>query len=129
MKDADNGRDLYAGTGDRDILDVDRADPFAARFDDILLAVGNAHEAIRIDCRDIAGVEPAIFVERGGFLAIVALEHPGSADHDGAGASTIVRQLPAIVVDDLELDAELEPALTRPDDFVHLLVAERRNFR
>ena len=43
---------------------VDRADPLAARLDDVLAAVGDLHVAVGIDRRDVAGGEPAVGVAR-----------------------------------------------------------------
>ena len=51
---------------DRRVFHVDRADPFAARFDDVLAPVGDPHEPVGVDRRDIAGMEPAIGLDRGG---------------------------------------------------------------
>src|SRR3546814_4969452 len=47
----------------RDILDLDRTDPFAARLHDILRAVGDLHIAFGVDRADVAGVEKTFLVE------------------------------------------------------------------
>ena len=41
------------------VLHVDGADPFAARLDDILAAIGDPHIAIGVDSGHIARGEPA----------------------------------------------------------------------
>ena len=51
------------GMADRDILHLDRGNPFAARLDDVLGAVGDLHIAVAVDGGDIAGVETAFVVE------------------------------------------------------------------
>ena len=43
MRDPDDGRDPDARTGDRNILDIDRTDPFAASLDHVLLDVCDPH--------------------------------------------------------------------------------------
>ena len=55
----------HRGLGDvgmrhRGILEVDRADPLAARLDHVLAAVGDLQVAVGVDRRDVAGVEPAV---------------------------------------------------------------------
>jgi hypothetical protein len=44
----------------RGVLEVDGADPFAARLDDVLRAVGDLHEAVLVERRDVARGEPAV---------------------------------------------------------------------
>ena len=51
-----------SGCETRDVLQRDRADPFAAGLDHVLRAVGDLHEAVGIDGRDVAGGEPAVGV-------------------------------------------------------------------
>ena len=73
-----SGRSPHFASGDRDhrgllhrrvrhqqVLHVDRADPLAARLDQVLGAVGDAHVAVRVDRRHVAGAQPAV----GGELA------------------------------------------------------------
>ena len=64
----------------RRILEFDRADPFAARFDDVLGAIGDLHRAVGMENGDVAGVEPAVGV--GGILfgLEVALDDPQPTD-------------------------------------------------
>src|SRR3546814_14908957 len=51
-----------------------------------------------------------------------ALDHPGSADEDRYGTLPVARQLLPLFINILQLDAELAPALPRPDGVVeHVL--------
>src|SRR5207248_4170734 len=55
------------------VLEINRADPFAAGLDQILGAVGDAHVAVGIDAADVAGAQPAIVAEAAGIVdAVVA---------------------------------------------------------
>ena len=63
MLDADHGGFRHLGVADREILQVDRGDPLAARLDDVLGAVGDLHVAVAVDGGDVAGVEEAVVVE------------------------------------------------------------------
>ena len=60
MIDADNGCNPDAGISNRRIFEVDRADPLAARLDDVLRAIGQPEKAKAVNRADVAGVEPAI---------------------------------------------------------------------
>ena len=63
MLDADHRRFRHLGMADGEVLQLDRGDPFAARLDHVLGAVGDLHVAVRVDGRDVAGVEKALLVE------------------------------------------------------------------
>ena len=69
--DADHRRLGDVGMADREVLELDRGDPFAAGLDHVLVAVGDLHVAVRVDRRDVAGVEEALVVED---VAALALE-------------------------------------------------------
>src|SRR5262249_17360285 len=93
------------------VLEIDRADPFAARLDDVLGAVGDDHRAIRFDLADVAGHEPVVVEElRAAFALHVALHDPRTAYDKIAGHAAVARQVVAGVVDDLHLAAEYRPA-------------------
>jgi hypothetical protein len=49
---------------DRDVLERDRTDPLAARFDDVLGAIDNLGAAVRVDGADITGPQPALRIRR-----------------------------------------------------------------
>ena len=55
------------------VLDVDRGNPFPSRLDDILAAVGDAHEAQWINRGHIPGLEPALCIH---CTALLVLQTP-----------------------------------------------------
>src|SRR6185436_4415837 len=78
---ADHRRLRDRGMRDRDVLEVDRADPFAARLDHVLRAVGALDIAVRIDSAHVAGGKPgrSVFIFLQGIAAPtleIALDHP-----------------------------------------------------
>src|SRR5262249_24526441 len=90
----------------------DRADPFAARLDHVLRAIGDLHRAVGVDGRDIASREPAVLGERVAALALeVALHHPGAAHLQVAESLTVPGQLLAVAVDDAHVDSVDRAAL------------------
>ena len=68
------------------VLEVLRRDVLAAGGDDqVLLAVGDLQEAVRVDLADVAGPEPAVVGERGGRrlgILVVAAEDRVAPDED-----------------------------------------------
>ena len=68
-------------------LDLGRRDVEAARDDELLDAVDDAHEAVLVDRDDVAGAEPAVDEDLLGLfgLAVVAAEHLRAA-HDQLAA-------------------------------------------
>ena len=72
-----------AGMADREVLDLDRADPLTAGLDHVLGAIGDGDEAVGIHVRHVAGAEPAVVIHH---LAAGALEvagqHPVAARLD-----------------------------------------------
>src|SRR5690606_3863688 len=103
-----------ARTAARRVLEIDRADPLAARFDHVLGTVGEAQEAEAVDRPDVAGVEPAVAV-CGGKVGVIAIHDPRAADLQLARLFAVPCQRRAFIVDDAQLDAELHPALPRQD--------------
>ncbi|MNM81275.1 hypothetical protein D3C81_932710 [compost metagenome] len=98
--------------GDR-IFEVDRADPFATRFDDVLGAIGNLHKAIGIDRGNVARREPAIAQGRALPLEIPG-GNPWAPHHQFAHSPSVVRQVIAVGIDNAHLDTKHRPALFRP---------------
>src|SRR6185437_1643392 len=97
MRQADHRRLCDIGMAHRDVLDIDRADPFAAGFDHILGAVDDLHIAIGIDGRDVAGAEPPLLIQRGRgrFLVIViCADHPRTAYQKLAARDAVMRLRP-----------------------------------
>src|SRR5688572_29508425 len=100
MAHADHRRLGDRRVRDGNVLEIDRADPFAARLDHVLRAVGDLDIAFRVDGADIAGREPAL-LERIAALALeVALDYPGAAHLQVAERASVPRQLASIFVDD-----------------------------
>src|SRR5262249_13650359 len=96
-----------AGAAHRCVLEIDRADPFAARLDHVLRAVGDHHRAVLLDLADIAGGEPVLVEELALAVAFhVALHDPRPAHHQVARDAAVLRQVVAGIVDDLHLAAE-----------------------
>ena len=61
-----------SGWFDEPLLDLDAVDVLAAADDHVLLAVGDEEEALVVEVADVAGVEPAVGVDRlGGGLGLV----------------------------------------------------------
>src|SRR5437762_4314318 len=111
MLDADHRRFSDGRVRHRDALEVDRADPLAARLDHVLGAVGDLHVAVWIQRRDIAGGEPAL-PERIAALALeVALDHPASAHLQVAEGLAVVGKLASVLADNPHVHAEDRPAL------------------
>src|SRR5512145_150640 len=98
---------------DRDVLEVDRADPLAARLDHVLRAVGDLHVAVGVDRGDVAGGEPAVLQRIAALALEVAARDPRPAHHQVAEALAVPGQFLAFLVHDLHLDAEQAPALLR----------------
>src|ERR1700730_9092717 len=90
---------------ERDVLELDRADPLAARLDHVLRAIGERDMALGVDHRPVAGLEEAPGVER-----VVGYEvggrDPRSLHAQMPEGLAVARELLARVIDDLELDAE-----------------------
>src|SRR3546814_14249333 len=104
-----------AGATDRGIFELDRADPFAARLDDVLGTVGDLHDTIRVEDSDIAGVEPVVDAHRRSRLVLEILpDHPRPPRLQPAAALAVAEADIVLVVDGAELDAEGHPALLAP---------------
>jgi hypothetical protein len=108
---ADAGRHRDRRMGDGDVLEIDRADPFAARLDHVLAAVGDLHEAVGVDRADVAGRKPAVDERIAAFALEVVRDDPRAAHHQLARGLAVARQLLAVVADDLHVDAEHGAAL------------------
>src|SRR5499427_9010733 len=95
----------------RNVFQVDRADPLAARLDDVLAAVGDLHETVRIDRRHIAGWEPTVHKRIAAFALEIAGDDPRPADHELPCGLTVVRKVTAVVIHDLDVHAKRSAAL------------------
>src|SRR5262249_4951007 len=75
---ADHRRFRDLGMADGEVLEIDRGNPLAARFDDVLGAVGNLHIAIAVDGGNVTGIEETLLVEDIVVLLIVGSGHARS---------------------------------------------------
>src|SRR3546814_536768 len=105
-------RQVYRWMRHRDIFNLDRRYPFAARLDDVLAAIGNRQVTVGADCGDIAGFEPAIPQSRM-IGAEIRRQHPGPADLKIAEDLSIPGEFFASVVDDPHVHAEYGTPLSR----------------
>ena len=108
-RDAGGHRDLRVRH--RDVLEVDRADPFAAGLDDVLAAVGDLHVAVGVDRGDVAGREPAVHERVAAFVLEVLETIHGPRTSSSPRDLAVPRQLLAVVADDLHVDAVDRAAL------------------
>src|SRR4051812_34525019 len=106
MLDADHRRLGDRRMRNRDVLEVDRANPLAAGLDHVLRAVGDLDVAVRIAGADIAGREPALLQRIAALPLEQALNHPGAAYLQDAEGLAVPRQFATILVDDADVDAE-----------------------
>jgi hypothetical protein len=53
-----------AGTADRQIFDIDRADPFTTGLDDVLRPIGDLDVIVLIHDGEVTSVEPSVFEQR-----------------------------------------------------------------
>src|SRR2546423_12910452 len=88
-----------------DVLQIDRADPFAARLDHVLRAIGDLHKAVRVDGGHVARGKPSVAQGIAARALEVFLEYPGPAHEEIAEGLAVARQLLALPVHDLHFDA------------------------
>src|SRR5690606_30676355 len=116
MRHGDHRRLDDTGAAERLVFHIDRGDPFAARFDDVLGAVGDLHIAIRIERADITRGEPAVLIQNIAALALEITARDPRAPHlDIAKGDAVARQLLAVIAGDFELDTEDHPPLLDAD--------------
>ena len=96
---------LHLRVGHGDVLNVDRADPFTAGFDDVFAAVGDLHEAVGVDGGHVAGGEPAVDQGAGAFLAVILAQHPRPFDQQVACGDTVPGQILALGANDFHVNA------------------------
>src|SRR3546814_8439817 len=102
--DADRRRLLHPRRADRGVFELDRADPFAARLDHILRAVGDLHHAVGVQHRDVAGVESALTVRGLGIGLKITLDDPRTAALKPSARLAVAWQHIALIVDDAQLE-------------------------
>ncbi|KAF1857266.1 hypothetical protein Lal_00014497 [Lupinus albus] len=109
----DGGCLLDAGMADGDVLQIDGADPLAARLDDVLGTVDDLDIAVGIHRHHVAGFEPARhrLVGRAFGHAEIAGADGRAAHQQPAEAGAVACHVNAGTVDDAELHAADRPPL------------------
>ncbi len=123
MRHADAGGHGHGRMGHGDVLDVDGADPLAAGLDHVLAAVGDLHEAVRVDGGHVTRGEPAAalrILDQRALALEVAVHDPGAAHQQVAIALAVPGLVGAVAVDDAHVHAIDGEALLLQD--LHLLV-------
>src|SRR5690606_30282530 len=92
MVDADRCRFLHTWRADRGVLQFDRTDPFASRFDHVLCSVGDLHDALGMNDSDITGVEPPIGIGGISLTLEIALDDPRPANLKPPAGLPVARQ-------------------------------------
>src|SRR5258708_20060882 len=106
------------------IFKIDRADPFAAGFHEVLGAVDNFDEAFVVQGGDVAGLEPAVLgpaMGLGGRIVVLG-GNPRAAYFEFAGSSAVARRFHISLAagpTDAPLDNMPDPTVFRPP-LVHL---------
>src|SRR5689334_14786336 len=115
MADAHNSRFLHSCVSHERVLQVHRADPFAAGLDHVLAAVYQPNAAIKIDGGDVAGPEPSVFtpaILRSGRVEVAGC-YPWAADLQLAHAVAVPWCFP-LLVNDSDINQGRRPALLTP---------------
>ena len=108
MRHADGGGLGDVGVGDGGVLELDRADPFAAGLDHVLGAVGDAHVAVArpsSPCRRCRTSRPASVASSLG-LEVAPAPPPARAPRACLCVAAVPGEVGAGVVGDLQLDGE-----------------------
>src|SRR5262245_7203085 len=105
MAHTDRSRIGHADATERQVLELDGADPLAAGLDHVLAAICDLHVAIRVDRCDVSGWEPSVH-QRRLFGAEVVRNDPGTANQKIAEGFPVVRQWLAVRPDDFDFHAE-----------------------
>src|SRR5262249_10250864 len=87
------------------VLELNGADPFTARLDDVFGAVGDLDIALGGNGADISRAQPTVVELLGTRLAVVRTCDPRPAYFDFADCFAIPRERVADVVDDTKLDS------------------------
>src|SRR5262245_46457182 len=106
MLHADHRCFRHFGMADGEVLEVDRGNPLAARFDHVLGAVVDLHMAVAVDGGDVTGVEETLLVEERVILLKVGPGHAWSAYLEAARGLAVPGQPLAGIVGDFHLDHE-----------------------
>ena len=114
--DADDGGLLDLRVGHQLVLQLDRRDPLAARLDEVLGAVDEAHAAPLVDRGHVAGAQPAVVGEalaRPRVVVVRRRDPVAAALQLAAGLAVARHGRRAAGLDDPALDAERRHARRR----------------
>src|SRR3954454_22858875 len=92
MRNPDRCRLSNSRARNRSVFDLDRADPFAARLDNVLGAVGDLDRTIGMDRRHVAGIEPIVAIDAVMVVLEVALDDRGPASLQLTGTHSVTWQ-------------------------------------
>src|SRR4051812_8968404 len=98
--DADHACLAHIGVRGEPVLEVDRADPFAARLDHVLGAVGDLHESVGRHAAHVTRAQPAIVELFGRGVAVVRAGDPRAPHLDLTDGLAVPRERGALVADD-----------------------------
>src|ERR1700719_4602754 len=139
MTDTDHGRFRGPWATEREIFEIDRGDPFPARLDHVLGAVGDLHVAVRVHGGDVAGIEKALAVKNAVAVAlVVGARHRGPPHHEATERPAVPGYRPAGIVLDLHFDHEgrvallllhVEPGVAGEGSIFRLERAQRAKWR
>src|SRR5215469_7728253 len=124
--DADYRDFRYAAMLRDDILELERGNPLAAGFDDVLDTIGDLYIAVGTDVSDVVGVQISAGPQLLGCLEVVeiALGQPWSSRDDLARSLAVASHFLHVGIDDTEIDQRNgEP---RPGPNFHLCVGIAR---
>src|SRR3984957_19950155 len=107
VRDADDRRFCDRAVSAGGVLQIDRADPLPARFDDILQTIGDAQCAASLDRRQVAGPEPAVAIENRDIGSLeITRGTPVGFHLQMTYCGAIVGQPAALVIDEADLRSE-----------------------
>src|SRR5437868_7306272 len=102
---ADDRRLRHRRMTDRDVLELDRSDPFAPRLDHVLAAIRDLQIAVCIERADVAGRHPSVRRQRiAPFVSKIFPQNPWTFAQTVAGRLTVTGTLAAFRVDDFHID-------------------------
>jgi hypothetical protein len=104
VRDGDHRRFGDGGMAHQRVLQVDRADPLAAGLDEVLRPVGDAHVAVRVHARHVAGAKPAVLGKALGSVDAVIAAGDERALHLHFADRLAVPRRDALLAHDAQVD-------------------------
>ena len=105
MRQADDGDILDGVVTAQEVLDLYRIEVLAAGDDDVLLAVHQIDETVRILHRHVAGKQPAVAEHLAGRLLVLVVTGHHTGTLDGELADLALTDIAAPLVDNAHLPA------------------------